>query len=217
MPAASDPTPTRRRLAALARSAAALALLLGAGIACAAVDPTKLPGEDAPSAIQIVADSEPGTPLLVEGTVFAPDGVTPAPGVVVYVYQTGIDGLYAPAGEAVPRLRGWMRTDARGRYSYRTIRPGPYPGRTIAAHVHTQLWGGGYEPQWNRELLFDDDPYVGAEERRASAAAGRFAWVCVPKSDGHGLLRCRHDLRLKPGGDRFEAGIRHGLDAPPAR
>src|SRR5215471_19175544 len=36
----------------------------------------------------ISGDAEPGTPLVVIGHVFAPDGVTPAPNVIVYAYQT---------------------------------------------------------------------------------------------------------------------------------
>lgn len=172
-----------------------------------------LPGEDAPSTIRLTGDEEPGTPLVVAGTVYRPDGVTPAPGVVLYVYQTGLDGLYHST-DGVPRLRGYLRTDEHGRYSYRSIRPGSYPRSTIPAHVHTQLWGGGYEPQWNRDLLFADDPFVSDADRRESESAGRFAWICAPQRDPAGALHCTHDLRLKPRGDRFEPGIRHGLDGP---
>jgi protocatechuate 3,4-dioxygenase, beta subunit len=179
-----------------------------------------LPGENAPSSIVIAGESEPGTPLRVEGTVYAPDGETPAPGVVLYVYQTDLTGLYHPnQGSGVrsaPRLRGYVKTDARGRYSYRTIRPASYPNSTNAAHIHTQLWGGGYDPQWNQDLNFADDPYVSAHDKSRSAAAGRFAWICAAEPDAAegGLLRCTHNLRLKPEGDRFESNTRHGLDGP---
>ena len=172
-----------------------------------------LPGEDAPSTIRLTGDGEPGTPLVVEGTVFRPDGLTPAPGVVLYVYQTGLDGLYHST-DGVPRLRGYMKTDEHGRYSYRSIRPGSYPKSTIAAHVHTQLWGGSFEPQWNRDLLFADDPFVRDRDRTESDSAGRFAWICAPNRDSAGVLHCTHDLRLKSAGDRFEPATRHGLDGP---
>ncbi|MGE0641309.1 MAG: hypothetical protein AB7G12_02615 [Thermoanaerobaculia bacterium] len=172
-----------------------------------------LPGEDAPSAIRLTGDGEPGTPLVVEGTVFRPDGVTPAPGVVLYVYQTGLDGLYHST-DGAPRLRGYMKTDEHGRFSYRSIRPGSYPKSTIPAHVHTQLWGGGFEPQWNRDLLFADDPFVRDRDRSESDSAGRFGWICAPRRDAAGVLHCTHDLRLKSEGDRFEPATRHGLDGP---
>lgn len=199
-------------------SAAALCALaaLSATSACAAAESSSLPGESAPPSISVTAESEPGRKLLVEGTLYAPDGETLAPGVVLYVYQTGLDGRYSPVG-GIPRLRGYMKTDANGRYSYRTIRPGSYPNTTIAAHIHTQAWGAGYEPQWNRDLNFADDPFVSENQKRDSAAAGRFAWICDAKPDADadgegGLLRCTHNLRLKPRGDYFESNTRHGLD-----
>jgi protocatechuate 3,4-dioxygenase beta subunit len=182
-------------------------------VVCGARDRAALPGLDAPSEIRITGEGEPGTPLFVEGTVYAPDGETPAPGVVLYVYQTDITGLYQTSGR-IPRLRGYLKTDAEGRYRYRTIRPGSYPNTTILAHIHTQLWGGGYEPQYNEDLNFGDDPFLAEGERRRSEAAGRFAWICTAKPDAAGALHCTHNLRLKPHGDRFEGNIRHGLDDP---
>lgn len=205
-------TPNHRSAAVLASAAVLMTLP-----ACAAEGPAELPGAKAPSSIRIAAENEPGTKLLVEGTVYAPDGETPAPGVVLYVYHTDQRGLYAETN-GIPRFRGYMKTDANGRYSYRTIRPASYPNQTFAAHVHTQLWGGGHEPQWNRDLNFADDPFVSEREKRDSAAAGRFAWICDAKPDAGQLLRCTHNLRLKPPGhgDRFEGNIRHGLDGPEA-
>ena len=196
--------------AAIALFAAAAAL----GSACGAQGEKPLPGANAPSTIRIAPENEPGKPLLVEGTVYAPDGETPAAGVVLYVYQTGLDGIYHGPGTSVPRLRGYMKTGVDGRYSYRTIRPGSYPESTIPAHVHTQLWGGGYEPQYNRDLNFADDPFVSEGAKRDSAAAARFAWICDARPDAAGLLHCTHNLKLKPHGDRFEGNIRHGLDNP---
>jgi protocatechuate 3,4-dioxygenase beta subunit len=167
-------------------------------------------GRGAPSGIEIAGPGEPGTRLVVTGQVFRPDGVTPAAGVTLYVYQTDATGLYAPTG-TIPRLRGWMTTDEQGRYEYRTIRPAPYPSQPVPAHVHTQLWGGGAETQWNEELEFSDDPLLSDRSRRASAAAGRFGGVCTPRIDPDGTQRCTHDLRLKPDSDEFQGGTRHGF------
>lgn len=199
----------------------ATAPLAAGGAACEAERKAALtsglPGADAPAAIRIAAAAEPGAPLLVEGMVYAPDGVTPVPGVVVYAYHTDATGLYARAG-GVPRLRGWMKTDARGHYEYRTVRPARYPGAKIPAHVHTQLWGAGYAPQWNKDLEFADDPFVLAPEKAASKAAGRFAWVCDPSisnAPGNAAQRCTHNLKLKVEGDTFEANSRHGFEHAP--
>lgn len=198
----------RRRNGLAAGAALGLAAALAAG--------GGLPGGDAPSRIVLTPPGESGTPLEVEGRVFRPDGTTPAAGVFVYVYQTDAAGHYQRRPGEPPRLRGWMKTDGAGRYGYRTVRPGPYPGRTIAAHVHTQLWGSGAPAQYNEDLVFADDPFLAEAERRRSAAAGRFAFVCAPRVAA-GVGRCTHDLRLKAEGDRFEESIRHGLAGPRGR
>jgi hypothetical protein len=206
---------SKRRRRAWVYGAAAVALALGAAAALVAHGQrqARLAGHDAPSAIVIAPAGEPGERLVVRGQVFSPDGTTPVPGVVLYAYHTDATGHYARLGWT-PRLRGWMRTDAEGRYEYRTIRPGAYPGRDTPAHVHVQLWGAGYEPQSSQDLLFADDALLPATERERSRAAGRFAHVCAPERSAAGELLCIHNHRLKPKGDRFEENIRHGLEGP---
>jgi protocatechuate 3,4-dioxygenase beta subunit len=152
----------------------------------------------------LTSEGEPGEPLVVSGTVFAPDGVTPAPCVLLYVYQTDATGVYNTQRNAPPRIRGWLRTDAQGRFRFTTIVPGAYPSGRQAAHIHTQLWGGGHEWQWNNDILFEGDPNVGERERQRSAGLGRFAFIKPPRG------AITFDLRLKPRGDRMEQNIAHG-------
>lgn len=33
-------------------------------------------------------------------------------------------------------LRGWMKTNQKGEYKFRTIKPAPYPNARIPAHIH---------------------------------------------------------------------------------
>lgn len=155
--------------------------------------------------------SEPGTRLLVRGRLFAADGERPAAGVVLYAYQTDATGVYNTK-PGPPRLRGFMKTDAEGRFEYETIRPGSYPGQAFAAHVHHQVWGGGFPAQWTSDLNFADDPFVSAAERARSEAAGRFAWVLSPRREGDGLV-VDLNLRLKAEGTSFEASDLHGREA----
>jgi protocatechuate 3,4-dioxygenase beta subunit len=173
-----------------------------------------LPPPDAPSEIVIARPAAGEQELVVAGQVFHPDGETPAPGVVLYVYHTDARGYYRDRPGSPMKYHGWMRTDREGRYRYRTIRPAQYPSRTVSAHVHTQLWGERVPAQWNQDLLFADDPLVSAEERQRSRAAGRFAFVCDGRRDSAAALTCTHNLRLKPRGDAFEESIRHGLRGP---
>jgi len=173
----------------------------------------ELPGHDAPSSIVIAPDSEPGQRLIVTGRVYAPDGKTPVAGVTLYVYHTDVEGSYGPARTRTPRLRGWLRTDANGCYEYRTIRPSPYPGRDIPAHIHVFMWGAGFEPQWTESLLFSDDPFLPNKDIDQSRDLGRFGFICSPRRIADGALKCNVDYRLKTKGDRFSDEVHHAFEA----
>lgn len=205
----SEKTLDRRRLVHLGLGALGAVLVPAAPLLGSRGRPCDSAGPEA----RLAPEGEPGEPLRVEGLLFAPDGVTPASGVVVYAYQTDATGLYSHRRGEPPRLRGWMRTDGNGRFSYRTIRPAPYPGGRIPAHVHHQLWGGGYPPQGSEALLFDDDPLVDASERKRSNALGPFAFVRKVETGPEGERLVKIRVRLKSKGDTFEESVRHGLDA----
>src|SRR5262245_52152153 len=140
---------TRRTLGTLIAAAAARAVIRAA-------DTGDGPCATAGSKITVAPESEPGSRMVVSGQVFKPDGVTPAAGVIMYLYHTDAHGIYNEKRtfQVAPRLQGWLRTDAQGRYEYRTIRPAQYPDANIAAHVHYQFWGPGVPPQNAEELLF---------------------------------------------------------------
>lgn len=150
---------------------------------------------------RIAPEDEPGTPLIVDGQVFEPDGATPAVDVVVFAYHTDLDGLYSRPGEpGVWRLHGWVRTDGSGRFRFHTVRPAPYPDRSEPAHIHVTLDSPVHGRQWTRSLLFADDPLVGARERAESSAAGRFGNVCGVRMR-EGVARVQIALRLKASAD----------------
>ncbi len=115
--------------------------------------------------------NEPGEPMEIEGIIYKLDGKTPAPNVILYVYHTDATGHYSPAkvqtGNARRHghLRGWMKTDERGRYKFRTIRPAPYPGNHIPAHVHPIIKEPGKNEYYFDEYLFEGDPLLTKEER----------------------------------------------------
>jgi protocatechuate 3,4-dioxygenase beta subunit len=57
----------------------------------------------------------------------------------VEIWQANAAGDYDNAGYT---LRGWVTTDAEGRYTIRTVVPGEYPGRTEHIHVKVTPAGG---------------------------------------------------------------------------
>jgi len=166
-------------------------------LTCFAAGPPPTPPAppDVTSVGVIAGANEPGQPLVFAGQVFAADGVTPAPDVIVYAYQTDATGQYHNDASRIARLHGWAKTDAQGRFEFRTIRPAPYPGRSIAAHIHFHIYGGGYPLQWTNELLFADDPLLTPEQKQASAALGKFENIRPVTSAADGIQRCTFNLR----------------------
>lgn len=150
---------------------------------------------------RITDASEPGAPLLISGTIFQPDGVTPAKGITLYVYHTDTKGYYSQETSKgtppKPRLRGWMRTGADGRYEFHTIRPGSYPGTNAPQHIHASLSGPGYTEYWIDNYFFEDDPFISAEHRSTLSGRGGFQSIIALKRDADGWLRGTRNLKLE--------------------
>ena len=160
------------------------------------------PCESATPKAVLVKAGEPGQKLRVRGTVYRPDGVTPAAGVILYAYQTDATGHYARLPARTPRIRGWVRTDPHGRFEFLTIRPGNYPNRSTEAHIHTELWGSGAPPQWGPDLNFADDELLRADRKQESGALGKFGFVKSPVKGRDGV----YDTDWKP----WRGSVRRG-------
>jgi protocatechuate 3,4-dioxygenase beta subunit len=148
-----------------------------------------------PSSARVADPTEPGTPLIFSGTVVAPDG-KPVPGVIVYAYQTDTEGYYNHAGgpgEAQPRLRGWAKTDASGRFEFITIKPAPYPNRNVPAHIHVIVWGAGYPRQWF-QVEFQGDPLLPQQHFTDNTAD--YTYIVPLSSDRRGTLHCNATIHL---------------------
>lgn len=121
-----------------------------------------------------------------------PDGVT------VYAYNTGTQGYYGEnRAEYPPRLYGWMKTDAGGRFELRTILPGSYPGMRVPAHIHFSFWGAGYPLQWVDELRFEGGRYITPAMLSQDAEAGESRTIRRLARGEDGVLHCGHRIRLQ--------------------
>jgi len=149
---------------------------------------------------RIAPESEPGTPLVADGTVLDVSG-HPAAGVEVFACHTDAAGRYAARGADDPwRLKGWAVTDAQGRFEFRTIRPGPYPGRTVPAHIHLTAAAPGFGHQFT-DLMFDDDPLATQAYREDFAAAGEHGLYGAVRTRADGGQEVTFTIRLRPRGD----------------
>ena len=153
------------------------------------------------SEMRIAGPAEPGTRFVVSGVVYQPDGRTPARDVVLYAYHTNAAGRYPHRGDETGNgrrhgyLRGWLRTDAEGRYRIATIRPMPYPTRREAAHIHLNAQAPGGEERYLKVFLFADDELLSPAER-AELARGD-AHVVRPVRDAAGVLHATRDIVLE--------------------
>lgn len=130
------------------------------------------------SVASIVSEDEPGTRLIISGKVYRSDRTTPYSGLILYFYQTDVTGVYNKVDGSYrkPRLHGWARTDEKGSYELRTIKPGSYPRRREAAHIHVTVKTGS-SARWLDAYLFEGDPNLSQEEARQVDALGRFSPV----------------------------------------
>lgn len=150
----------------------------------------------------IAPADEPGQRLRIEGTVYRIDGVTPAPGIVIYAYQTDAKGLYSrgtPGTEASRRhglLRGWLRTGADGRYSFDTVKPGPYPREDVPAHIHLTVLEPGRPPYWIDDIVFAGE--IGVTDRYRGERENRGGNGIIVLARAKGLLIARRDILLEP-------------------
>ena len=146
----------------------------------------------------IPPENEPGEPLVVTGKIFQPDGKTPAEGMVLFVYHTDRTGYYNAQDDAShPRLKGWMKIGADGKYEFRTIRPGAYPHRSTPAHIHAHLYGPGDSERSIEDYWFKDDPRINDSELKKMTEQGAHPAIVELKRGSDGVWRGERDITLK--------------------
>ena len=140
---------------------------------------------------------EKGEPIVVSGTVYMPDGKTPAPNILIYAYHTDTEGIYGRDGEPQHgRFRGWMLTDERGRYEIQSIKPASYPNSTIAAHIHMTLTGASFKEDWIDSVLFEGDKFISTRERNKAGKKGGFNPILTFEKKSDGTLYGVRDIQL---------------------
>lgn len=139
--------------------------------------------------------------LVVTGTVYRNDGYTPAPYVIIYYWQTDEQGYYSKSAELKGKAvrhgarRGWLKTGADGKYTFYTNRPAPYPSRDMAAHIHLAIKEPDLaEEYYVDELVFDDDPLLTTDRRKALENRGGSGILRTREEDS--VLLTEHDIIL---------------------
>ncbi len=156
---------------------------------------------DAPADVSwktvLAKESDEGDPVIISGTIFESDAKTPAPNVLIYLYHTDMYGIYGKKGEHKHgKFRGWMLTDAKGKYEFRSIRPASYPNTTFAAHVHMTLTGKNFKEDWIDSILFEGDKFISQRERATTGKKGGFNPILKLEKDTNGVLRGVRNIQL---------------------
>lgn len=134
--------------------------------------------------------------LLLRGRILEPDGETPAEDVILYVYHTNADGEYATRGDEEGwgrrhgYIRGWIRTDADGRYAFYTRMPGSYSSNP--AHIHPTVLEPDGRYYYLTSWFFEGDPNY--DEGHPGDGRGGDGLVALDEEDG--LLIAERDIVL---------------------
>jgi protocatechuate 3,4-dioxygenase beta subunit len=112
-----------------------------------------------------------GQRIIVHGRVLD-ERNRPVPGVLIEVWQANAGGRYRHRNEGYlapldPNFGGCGRTitDDDGRYSFRTVQPGPYPWPNGVndwrpAHIHFSVFGHGFAQRLITQMYFEGDPLI---------------------------------------------------------
>jgi protocatechuate 3,4-dioxygenase beta subunit len=147
----------------------------------------------APASAAMTPAGEPGPALHVSGVVVDAQG-RPVADASLYAYQTDAEGYYGvkPASDSRnPRLKVLLRSDAQGRWSFTTIRPGSYPNSRAPGHIHFEVTATGFAAKIF-EIVFEGDPLV-------TAAMRQNPMFSVRPVDAQGRVTERIVLEKKPG------------------
>jgi protocatechuate 3,4-dioxygenase beta subunit len=141
-----------------------------------------------------------GSRIKVAGTVYKPGGKIPASDVIIYVYHTNQEGIY-PTNESEKGwakrhgyIRGWMKTNTNGEYSFYTLKPGTYPSHSEPAHIHLTILEPNGKYYWLGSYHFEGDPLL---EKKGSAPESRGGGNAVLSLNKEGnLLVGNRDIEL---------------------
>jgi protocatechuate 3,4-dioxygenase beta subunit len=135
-----------------------------------------------------------GERIVVRGKVLDESG-KPVPNALIEVWQANAGGRYRHKNDSYlapldPNFGGCGRclTDSDGNYSFRTIKPGPYPWPNGGndwrpAHIHFSIFGQAFTQRLITQMYFEGDPHVGICPIVQSIGDGRAIEQLVARLD----------------------------------
>lgn len=134
--------------------------------------------------------NDQGLKIKVTGIIYQNDGKTPAKDVILYMYHTDQNGIYATKGNETGwakrhgYIRGWIKTDGNGQYAFYTLRPGVYPDRSSPAHIHLTILEPNGKYYWLENYHFQGDSLLTDEEVNPDSPRGGSSGLLTLRKDG---------------------------------
>ena len=102
--------------------------------------------------------------LMITGTIYQNDGVTPASDVVLFIYQPDDYGNFEMKRDSSRKRyvhhRAWIKTDSDGKYTFYTFMPGKYLRSKELKQIHRVIKEPG-KPEYDiNSFFFNDDPLI---------------------------------------------------------
>ncbi|MDD1442058.1 hypothetical protein MEO93_17180 [Dolichospermum sp. ST_sed3] len=145
--------------------------------------------------------NEVGPKLEISGTIYQKDGKTPAKDVILYIYHTDQNGVYPQKGNETGwakrhgYLRGWIKTNADGKYKFYTLRPASYPNSRAPQHIHPVIKEPNRNEYYIDEYLFTDDPFLDEKEKANQQKRGGSGIIALTKKQD-GTWVAKRDIIL---------------------
>jgi protocatechuate 3,4-dioxygenase beta subunit len=102
--------------------------------------------------------------LMITGIIYEHDGKTPAKDVMLYICQPDEDGDYVMKKDKNRKRyvhhRGWIKTDADGRYTFYTFMPGKNRYVKELKQIQRVIKLPGQPEQEMNAFFFDNDPLI---------------------------------------------------------
>jgi len=141
-----------------------------------------------------------GPQMKVTGTIYKEDGKTPASDVILYIYHTDKNGNYPTKGDEKGwakrhgYIRGWIKTNNDGKYTFFTTRPASYPNTDVSQHIHATIKEPGVQEYYIDEYLFEDDPNLTQHQRTSQRRRGG-SGITLPQKEKD-MLIVKRDIVL---------------------
>jgi protocatechuate 3,4-dioxygenase alpha subunit len=170
--------------------------------------PALTPGKDypwqQPIANDLITPDASGERIRIEGRVFDCDGA-PVSDAMIEIWQADAAGRYAhPADTQRPnaKFQGFGRsgTDAEGRYSFSTIKPGSVAGPTgkpQAPHILVAVFARGLPRHAYTRIYFADEAGNAGDQILALVPAERRATLIAKREEKNGAPVYVFDIKLQ--------------------